>query len=372
MQTLKSVLEGAAGEGIISADQAGSLLPYMEARGVLLQPPRTAAVDIAGAAEERAIAPIEDTEAPRFVRGFHDVLITIGVAIVMAGVWGVGAFFAALPAIIILAEILVKRQRLALPAVLLTLLYVHWVFVTTIIALDSFMGQPEPEPVLHFLLVLVPFAVLLPPFYWRYRIPLSLSLCFLSVAAVVLALIFLALSRLTGSAEVIADHPIVSSAIFLAAALVLFAVAMVYDLSDRFRVTRRSDVAFWLHLITAPALLYSTLAFVFLGDFANERLFSGSKGLPDALIIVGVVVVLMAIGLVLDRRAFVTSGLVSLGLAVASLLQGVEAAPESYVFLTLLIVGLVVLTIGIGWPHFRRWTMTPLPATLKEKLPPLR
>ena len=65
-------------------------------------------------------------------------------------------------------------------------------------------------------------------------------------------------------------------------------------------------------------------------------------------------------------------GLVSLGLAVASLLRGVEAAPEGYVFLTLLIVGLVVLTIGIGWPHFRRWTMTPLPVALKEKLPPLR
>ncbi|MGQ3211058.1 MAG: hypothetical protein ACT6U0_02155 [Shinella sp.] len=373
MQTLKSVLDGAAGEGLISAEQAGTLLPYMAARGVALQSPSKAdALDIAGSAEDRAISPIEDTEAPRFVRGFHDVLITIGVAIAMAGVWGVGAFLAALPVIIVLAEILVKRQRLALPAVLLTLLYVHWIFVTTVIALDSFIGQPEPEPVLHFLLVMLPFAILLPPFYWRYRIPLSLSLWFLSLAATALGLIFLALSRFTGSADVLADHPVVASTIFLVAALGLFALAMVYDLSDRFRVTRRSDIAFWLHLITAPALLYAMLAFVFLGDFANERLFSGSKGLPDALIIVGIVIVLMAIGLIIDRRAFVTSGLVSLGLAIASLLQGIEAAPEGYVFLTLLIVGVVVLTIGIGWPHFRRWAVAPLPMTLKEKLPPLR
>jgi len=372
MQSLKSVLDGAAAEGIISAGQAGALLPYMEARGVFLrEPPEADAVDIAGRAEARAIAPVEDTEAPRFVRGFHDVLITIGVAIVMAGVLGVGSVLAALPVIVILAEILVKRQRLALPAVLLTVLYVYCIFVAVVMAYDAYLDG-QADPYLRFLLVVLPLAVLLPPFYWRYRIPLSLSLWFLSLAAVALGAVFLALTRLAGSADIIADRPMISAAIFLAAALALYAVAMSYDLSDRFRVSRRSDIAFWLHLVTAPALLYSTLAFVFLGDLANNTLFSGSKGLPEALAVVAVVVVLMGIGLVIDRRAFVTSGLLSLGLATASLFKHMEAPPQSYVFLTLLIVGLVVLTIGIGWPHFRRWAMAPLPIPLRERLPPLR
>lgn len=371
MQTLKSVLDGAAGEGIISPDQAGALLPYMEARGVLLAEPAGAvALDIAGPAEEQAIAPIEDTEAPRFVRGFHDVLITIGVAIAMAGVWGIGAYLAALPAIIILAEVLVKRQRLALPAVLLTLLLVHWIFITDLLVQQDLVG--EQEPIASFLLLVLPFAVLLPVFYWRYRVPLSLSLWFLSLGATALGIVFFGLSRLTGNADFITAHPMVSAGIFLVAALALFAVAMRYDLSDRFRVSRRSDIAFWLHLVTAPALLYATLCFVFLGDFANNTLFSSSKGLPEALTILAVVLVLMAIGLVIDRRAFVTSGLLSLGLATASVLQRTAAAPESYVYLTLLIVGAVVLTIGVGWPHFRRWAVTPLPVALKEKLPPLR
>lgn len=372
MQSLKSVLDGAAGEGFITTEQAGRLLPYMEARGVTLrEPPQEGALDIAGPAEERVIAPVEDTEAPRFVRGFHDVLITIGVAIVMAGVWGVGAFVAALPALILLAEVLVKRQRLALPAVLLTVLYVHWILVTMVLVRDELIGKPD-DPFLDFLLIVLPFALLLPPFYWRYRIPLSLSFWFLSLAAVALGLVFLALARLTGSTDIIADRPMVSAGIFLVAALALFAVAMVYDLSDRLRVTRRSDIAFWLHLVTAPALLYATLCFVFLGDFANDTLFSSNKGLRETAVIVAVVLVLMLIGLVIDRRAFVTSGLLSLGLATASLLQQMDAPPKNYVFLTLLIVGLVVLTIGIGWPHFRRWAVSPLPVALKEKLPPLR
>lgn len=372
MQSLKTVLEGATGEGIISADQAGALLPYMEARGVLLGSPAPGlALDIAGPDDGKVIAPVDDTEAPRFIRGFHDVLITIGVAIVMAGVWGIGAFLTALPAIIVLAEVLVRRQRLALPAVLLTVLYAHWIFVTTVLMRDDLIGQ-QANPYLDFLLTVLPFAALLPLFYWRYRVPLSLSMWFLSLAAVVLGSIFLGLSRATEGADFIAAHPMLSAGIFLVGALSLFAIAMSYDLSDRFRTSRRSDIAFWLHLVTAPALLYATLCFVFLGDFANDTLFSSNKGLPEALAIVAVVVVLMAIGLVIDRRAFVTSGLLSLGLATASLLQSMEAAPESYVFLTLLIVGVVVLAIGIGWPHFRRWAVAPLPLALKEKLPPLR
>lgn len=370
MQTLKSVLDGAAGEGIISADQAGVLLPYMQARGVAIQPPKPA-TDIAGLGESHVIAPVEDTESPRFVRGFHDVLITIGVCIAMAGIWGVSSIFGVLPAVIILAEILVRRQRLALPAVVLTLMFAHWILTTGIVVLDDLLGQ-DVEPMLHFVVLTLPFAVLMAPFYLRYRIPLALSLWIVSLAAILLGLLFLGLSRASGQPDFITAHPSQSAAIFLAGALALFAVAMRYDLSDRFRVTRRSDVAFWLHLAAAPALLYAMLALVFLRDFNNDALFSAEKGLPDALIVVVIVAVFMTIGLVIDRRAFVTSGLVSLGLATASLLQKTSAAPETYVFATLLIVGLVVLTIGVGWPHFRRFAVTPLPSALKEKLPPLR
>ena len=371
MQTLKSVLDGAAGEGIISGDQAGALLPYMQARGVVLRAPSAALGDIAGPGEAHVVAPVEDTEAPRFIRGFHDVLITIGVCIVMAGIWGVGSLFGVLPAVIVLAEILVRRQRPALPAVVLTLIFAHWIFMASIVMLEDRLA-PDADPMLHFVLTMAPFALLMAPFYLRYRIPLALSLWIVSLVAIAAGLLFLGLSRASGQADFISVHPSLSAAIFFAGALVLFAVAMRYDLSDRFRVTRRSDVAFWLHLAAAPALLYAMLALVFLGDFNNGALFNAEKGLPDALIVVAIVAVFMTIGLVIDRRAFVTSGLVSLGLATASLLQKTAAAPETYVFATLLIVGLVVLTIGVGWPHFRRFAVTPLPLIFKEKLPPLR
>ncbi len=78
-----------------------------------------------------------DTETPRFVRGFHDVLITIGVAVALGGLWGLAALYAVLPAIIVLSEILVRRQRLALLTVSLTIALFCWT-----VLLMSFYFKP--------------------------------------------------------------------------------------------------------------------------------------------------------------------------------------------------------------------------------------
>ena len=83
MSDLKIALEAAAGEGIISSEQAVQLLPYLSERkiGAL-----AAASDLSELRSTEAPNPLEDTEAPRFVRGFHDVLITIGIIVLLIGV----------------------------------------------------------------------------------------------------------------------------------------------------------------------------------------------------------------------------------------------------------------------------------------------
>ena len=43
-----------------------------------------------------------------------------------------------------------------------------------------------------------------------------------------------------------------SSVVLLPLGLIIFAVAMRFDMSDRARQTRRTDIAFWLHLLAAP------------------------------------------------------------------------------------------------------------------------
>lgn len=353
---LKGLLSGASREGIITEAQAEKLLVYID-RG-------------RSVAAEGIREPVGDTETPRFVRGFHDVLITIGIVIVLAGIWGVGTFYAALPAIVILAEVLVRRQRLALPAVALTVAFVQWIAVVTAFALD--VDSEGFSPIGYALFYVLPFPVLLAVFHWRYRVPLSLALFFVSACSLGLILIFYLIQMATGDANFVLNHPTVTSVILLAAALALFALALSFDLRDPARQTRSSDVAFWLHLGAAPALLYAMLSFVFMGGISDLGTFPENAGNGEAFMVVVIVTLFMGIGLVIDRRAFVTSGLLSLGFAIYKLFETADMELDVYIFVTLLIVGLVVLTIGVGWPWFRRIVVSGLPQPLKEKLPPLR
>ncbi|MGO7631745.1 hypothetical protein ACC692_37090, partial [Rhizobium ruizarguesonis] len=56
-------------------------------------------------------------------------------------------------------------------------------------------------------------------------------------------------------------------------------------------------------------------------------------------IIVISVAVLMLIGLFIDRRAFVTSGLLSLGFAIYGIFLQGSATVDTYIFTTLIVVG---------------------------------
>jgi hypothetical protein len=88
-------------------------------------------------------------------------------------------------------------------------------------------------------------------------------------------------------------------------------------------------------------------------------------------------VLLMLIGIVLDRRAFVTSGLISFGYAFKVLLtEGgfakLAASTDTLVFITFLAIGIVVLSLGIGWQPLRRLILGNLPNGLRELVPPVR
>ena len=56
------------------------------------------------------------------MRGFHDILITVGIVVLLLGLGTLVNFLGVLPAIIVLAEWFVRRQRLALPAFTLTIM----------------------------------------------------------------------------------------------------------------------------------------------------------------------------------------------------------------------------------------------------------
>nr|WP_246707664.1 hypothetical protein [Ensifer oleiphilus] len=361
---MNRALAGAAEKGIISAHQVSDLEAYLADRGINFGPVSVdAAVDRDDAALDAQAA--EDSEQPRFVRGFHDILITIGVVVVLIGLWGLGGPFATLPVILVLAEILVRRQRLALPSVALTVALVHWVGTTAL----WFVGEHEDawKPLVFVLSYLSAFPIPLGLFYWRYRVPLALAGLMVSVALICVVAVLLGLERILGIDLANDNHFALLALTVLAGALGLFAVAMRYDVSDPQRLTTRSDTAFWLHLAAAPALLYALIGLVFVSN-GGATWWDGQAGPGQAIAAILIVALFMLVGLIIDRRAFVTSGLLSLGGAIWTMLNQTGASVDNYVFIAFAVVGVSVLVIGIFWQKLRRMVMRLLPETITARL----
>jgi hypothetical protein len=373
MSNLETALQGAAEDGIITETQAQTLFSYLGQRLAAAEP-TAGGEQLLAKRRGDAANPLEDSEAPRFVRGFHDILITIGIIVALLGFGGVGSVYATLPAIIIFAEIFVRRQRLALPAVALTVATVLWIGASVmLLTTDPSLGLEQryihPYPSLGAFLLLVPFPPLLALFHWRYRVPIALAALLISLFLVFLAGVLAFMGPAAGWHDATGSIRYQTVSIFFVCVIFMFAVAMSFDLRDRERVTRSSDVAFWMHLATAPALLYGTvlLCFLLLGVTTNDV-----DNYTGPAVVVAIVLVMMAIGLIIDRRAFVTSGLLSLGVALSAILQHSNMRMDGLLSAELVTIGIFVLLIGMSWLPLRRAIVGRLPLGLQAKLPALR
>jgi hypothetical protein len=277
-----------------------------------------------------------------------------------------------------LSELLVRRMRLVLPGILLALFFILFVFLIVPTDLSYFTDQRPPTPaaaagngLLYRVvgiggpeLAIASKALLgtaaAALYYWRFRLPFALLPIAGSLVIVATSLIVLAVGPL---------GPIVRSLLTLACGGAVFATAMSFDLSDRHRVTRRSDCAFWLHLLAAPLIVHSLISMV----APQLSLITNAA----AIAIGAIVTVLAAVAIAIDRRALLVSALIYIGAVIAYVIGGpavwlVPGSPSSssvYV-LTLLILGTFVISLGVGWRPLRRLVLSILPAAVSNRLPP--
>ena len=363
MQKLADALRTAEEARFISKEQREQLSAHFQAAGLF--PPSDGAA-LAGFADSLSaprdgdpVAATEESEAPRFIRGFHDVLITIGIVVLLAGLGAVVPPFVMIVPVIVLAEILVKRQRLALPAFVLTI--AATLYIPHLLAPLLGISVPGSSPILTFALLMAGLGA----FYWRYRVPVALAVMILAAGGLAFFSLLAAMGQHYETG--LAANGLIVSLIAFVFALGLFAVALWFDMRDPSRVTRRSDVAFWLHLGAAPALLYSTFLLMAALDGAGLSLGDFIQNRPAAAL--APIVVMMLVGVVIDRRAFVTSGLLSLGIAIAVLMQNSQIEVSSTAALAAIAVGVIVLSLGVGWQGLRRLVVPLFPAGLRRRVP---
>ena len=350
-------LDEAVAAGAISAESAASLRDHLE--------------------RQRSM-PLVDEEQFRLITGFNDIFVSIAAAILLFAVawigqqagqsiglavegdgpsflgplavaataWGLALFFTA-------------RRRMALPSILLLLAFVGGVFVATGFGLVQAIGAEalDDNATLAGMLGALAGAVAAAAawLHWRrFRVPITVAAGTAAIGAIAVGLL---LSALGQRAETSRDL-ILGVVLLLGIGTFLF--AMWWDGSDRTRVTRRSDVAFWLHLLAAPMIVHPIFTLLGLND--------GQATLGEGFVVVLLYVVIGLAGLAIDRRALLVSALAYVLWALSDLFERFGAV-ELNLALTALIIGSALLLLSAFWNQARNAVVRPLPGGLRERLP---
>ncbi|HYW15862.1 MAG TPA: hypothetical protein VE891_06885 [Allosphingosinicella sp.] len=350
-----SDLEAAVAAGAMSPEAASGLRNHVAARG-------------GGAAV--------DEEHFRLLTGFNDIFVGIAAAILLFAVAWIGnavgphvdsdgptpfaGLFVAATAWG-LAEFFTRKRRMALPSIILLLAFTGGVLLTAFVTLVLAVGEANLENNERAIALLAAASAAVAAgatwLHWRrFRVPITVAVAALALVGVALALI---------ASAVGGDAPdLTMERIMLASALVLglgvFVFAMWWDSSDRARETRRSDVAFWLHLLSAPLIVHPIFSLLGLTD--------GDATIGEALVVLGVYVLLGLTALAIDRRALLVSALAYVLFALISLFRQFGAV-ELNIALAAFVIGSGLLLLSAFWHGVRRSVVRPLPPGLQARLP---
>ncbi|MGB3711903.1 MAG: hypothetical protein WA985_09465 [Erythrobacter sp.] len=254
-----------------------------------------------------------------------------------------------------LAEFFTRRRHMALPSILLLLAFVGGTFFTIFglgqaILLD---GNDRIGALLISAATLVAAGGAY--VHWRrFMVPITVAAGTAAIAGTAISLILAALGPDSLSQEVVLPLVFVTG-------LGAFAFAMRWDMSDPERVTRQSDVAFWLHLLAAPMIAHPVFALIGVTDNDGVSIVGA----------IGVLAVYVAFGLValaIDRRALLVSALAYVLFALTFLFREFGAVELNFA-LTALVIGSALLSLSAFWQPIRRAVVMALPANLRAKLP---
>ncbi|MBB5685545.1 hypothetical protein [Sphingobium boeckii] len=305
--------------------------------------------------------PAVDEESFRLLTGFNDIFVSIAIALLLTALaWIGGDRAAALGGAVVavaswgLAEYFTRCRRMALPSILLLLSFTGGVAATMIGALTDIepdLGERTGALVLAGIGLITAGAAWL---HWRrFHVPIT-------VAAGAIALVGVAVALVLAVSPALVDH---APWFALAGGIGIFVLAMHWDAQDRTRLTRRSDVAFWLHLAAAPMIAHPI--FHQLGVLDGGTITAGA-----AAFVIALYIFFALVSLTIDRRALLVSSLAYVLYAMSALFEQFGAVSLN-VALTGLVIGSALLLLSAFWHPVRKIVVETLPGDLRERLPVL-
>ncbi|QLC24651.1 hypothetical protein HFP57_06140 [Parasphingopyxis algicola] len=312
-------------------------------------------------AADRSTA-LVDEEHFRLVSGFNDIFVAIASVLLLVAIAWLGSeiqpWLGALGVAVAawgLAEYFTKVRRMAFPSILLLLAFVGGLFGAVgmgLIGDESQYGPGDEAIVSAYISIAGAVAAAGAFFHWRrFRVPITIAAGAGAVVATIIGILAVATD---GNVE-----PFLHPLLFVSG-LGVFALAMRWDISDPVRETRRSDVAFWLHLLAAPLIVHPI--------FAEIGVLEGALTVGGAVLVIGLYIAMGGIALAIDRRALMVSSLVYVLWALNGLFERFGAV-ETNVALAALVIGSALLLLSAFWHNARGLVVRPLPEAITNRLP---
>jgi hypothetical protein len=211
--------------------------------------------------------------------------------------------------------------------------------------------------------------------YWRrFRIPISAALA-IAFATIGPVLIYFGAT----DASDFFEGGTTFNYIMIGIGLVLFAAAIYWDISDRDRVTRRSDVAFWLHVAAGPVLVHAIFSLLNVGS-----LFDLDDAINVGVADVAIWPVFLLVGffalvaVIIDRRPLLITSFGYLVVAIGTFAYRqivVGDANEQNIPQVLMIAtmatGIFIVVLAGTWSLLRRFLLSLMPVPWAQKLAPV-
>lgn len=297
-----------------------------------------------------------DEEHFRLVTGFNDIFVVIACGLLLVSVGWIGREIATglgLLAVAItswgLSEFFVLKRKMALPAIVLLLTFIVGIsgFAAELFRAQSTNGS------LSFLAA--GFTGLVASYlHWlRFRVPITVATGVAVVIGSIIAFIIVQFPKIENW----------SLLMLFIGGLSSFAIAMHWDMKDPNRLTRKSDVAFWLHLLAAPFIVHPI--------FFALGVFEGKTSIPMALIVIGLYLVLGVISIAIDRRALMVSALAYVLFSFTTLLKTYGLVSLGF-SITGVVIGSALLLLSAFWHASRTRLLNYAPKRLLTWLPPLK
>jgi len=294
-----------------------------------------------------------DEENFKLIGSFNDIFVVIACLLLLfSSGWALNAIQnnsgdIAFPIIAWgLSEFFVRKRKMSLPAIVLLIAFIGGIFNLCISLLPFLVSVSDNTS-----MVIASFLSTLSAYlHWlRFRVPITVAAGTVSLIGF---LVLLSFSIFPTTEEYL-------SPILLIFGVITFILAMFWDYADIHRVTYKSDVAFWLHLASAPLIIHPV--------FEMLGVLEGNESISTLIIVIALYIFMSLLSIAVDRRAFMVSSLAYVLYAISNILKIYGDIGYSFA-LTGVLIGATLLLLSAFWYQTRGALLNLLPISINKYL----